>query len=78
MYLFIFGKTASFTKFLPELRERISEIFTLHSAKIMHNNGNLLTVWKLRTHRKNISSNHLFSNFYSKTITFTKILPKKV
>ena len=28
-------------------------------------------------HRKKISSNQLFSNFFSKTVTFTKFLPKK-
>ena len=30
----------------------------------------------LSPHRKNISSNQLFSNFFSKTVTFTEFLPK--
>ena len=32
--------------------------------------------WKIYSHLKNISSNQLFSNFFSKTITFTKFLSK--
>ena len=32
--------------------------------------------WKIYSHPKNISSNQLFSNFFSKTVTITKILPK--
>ena len=37
-----------------------------------------ITVWKLREFSltKNISSNQLFSNLFSKTVTFTKFLPK--
>ena len=32
--------------------------------------------WKIYSHWKNISSNHLFSNFFSKTVAFMKFLPK--
>ena len=32
--------------------------------------------WKIYSHWKKISSNQLFSNFFSKTVTFTKFLPK--
>ena len=32
---------------------------------------------KIYSHRKNISSNHLFSNFFSKNDAFTKFLPEK-
>ena len=31
---------------------------------------------KIWSHQKNISSNQLFSNFFSKSITFTEFLPK--
>ena len=39
----------------------------------------LVTVWKNEKfcHWKKISSNHLFSNFFSKTNAFTKVLRKK-
>ena len=33
--------------------------------------------WKILSHQKNISWNQLFSNFFSKTIGFTKFLSKK-
>ena len=39
---------------------------TLHTVKIT----------KIYSHCRNISSNHLFSNFSSKNVTFTKFLPK--
>ena len=32
--------------------------------------------WKIYCHQKNISSNQLFSNFFSKNVAFTKFLPK--
>ena len=32
---------------------------------------------EIYSHRKNISSNHLFSDFFSKNVAFTKFLPKK-
>ena len=32
---------------------------------------------KIYSHRKNISSNQLFSNFFSNIVVFTKFLPKK-
>ena len=35
--------------------------------------GRVRTVWK---NEKKISSNQLFSNFFSKTVTFTKFLPE--
>ena len=31
-----------------------------------------------KSHQKNISSNQLFSNFFSKNVAFTKFLPKNV
>ena len=31
---------------------------------------------EILSHQKNISSNQLFSNLFSKTVTFTKFLPK--
>ena len=31
---------------------------------------------KIYSHRKNFSSNQLFSNFFSKNVTFTKFLPE--
>ena len=40
-----------------------------HSVHCTGNYGNLLSL-------KKISSNRLFSNFFSKTVTFTKFLPK--
>ena len=48
--------------------ENISAIFTPHSAI------------KLRIHsqQRNISSNQLFSYFFSKNVAFTKFLPKKL
>ena len=33
-------------------------------------------ITEIYSHLKKISSNHLFSNFFSKTVTFTKFLPK--
>ena len=33
--------------------------------------------WKIWSHWKNISSNQLYSNLFSKNVTFTKFLPKK-
>ena len=33
--------------------------------------------WKIHSHQKKISSNQLFSNFFSKNVAFTKFLPKK-
>ena len=48
--------------------------FATYSQCCSHsgNYGNLLS-----SHRKNISSNHLFSNFFSKSVTFTQFLLKK-
>ena len=43
-------------------------VFTLHTV----------VKWKIYSHPKNISPNQLFSNFVSKTVNFTNILPKKV
>ena len=45
--------------------------FATYSQCCSHS-GNLLS-----SHRKNISSNHLFSNFFSKSVTFTQFLLKK-
>ena len=33
--------------------------------------------WKIYSHQKNISSNQLFSKFFSKNVAFTKFVPKK-
>ena len=33
-------------------------------------------ITEIYSYWKNISSNHLFSNFFRKTVTFTKFLPK--
>ena len=54
-----------FTKFLSNKRESL--ILTLHCG----NNRNLLSP-------KKISSNQLFSNFFSENVTFTKFLPNRV
>ena len=35
-----------------------------------------ITVWKKNSPQKNISSNQLFSNLFSKTAIFTEFLPK--
>ena len=41
-----------------------------------HTTQDSVVKWKIYSHRKNISSNHLFTNFLSKNIAFTKVLPK--
>ena len=33
---------------------------------------------KIHSHRKNISSNHLFIYFFGENVVFTKVLPKNV
>ena len=45
-----------------------------------HSTFHIVVEYEIYSHWKNISSNHLFSNFFSKTVTFTmftKFLPKK-
>ena len=61
-------KIAQFDKKLSSLDlKHCSVDSTLHSVE----------KWKIYSHPKNISSNQLFSNFVSKSIVFTKFLPKK-
>ena len=60
---------------------KISEISTLWKSTIKHDQYfyrkiNISPSNQILSHHKNISSNQLFSNLSSKTVTFTKFLPK--
>ena len=46
-------------------------------SRLTHCTVHTVEITEIYSHWKNISSNHLFSNFFSKTVTFTKFLPKK-
>ena len=48
----------------------------LQSGKERNSLSHSVVKWKIYSHRKNISSNHLFSDFFSKNVVFTRFLPK--
>ena len=55
--------------------------YTYNSLKppfhgIFHLSSHSVVKWKIYSHRKNISSNHLFSDFFSKNVAFANFLPK--
>ena len=54
------------TKYLL-VRPNFSFFHTVHSVE----------KWKIYSHNNFFSSNQLFSDFFSKTVAFTKFLPKK-
>ena len=66
--------------------ENILRVFSKYSVKSTFSLKNLcaswfheichVVKWKIYSHRENISSNQLFSNFFSKTIALTKFLLK--
>ena len=53
---------------------KILETFYHLFYKLVHHS---VEKWKIYSHWRKISSNQLFSNFFSKTVTFTKFLSKK-
>ena len=56
-----------------------TEFWLIHKKQLDNNANTVHTVekWKIYSHRKKNSSNQQFSNFISKTVTFTKFFPKK-
>ena len=63
----LFSEKVNLTDFFKNLwKEYFFFLCTFHNVE----------KWKIYSHWENISSNQLFSDFFSKNVAFTKILPK--
>ena len=70
-----FSISKAFQQKFREINWSNTKSLLLHNCKFtFHNN---VEKWKICSHRKNISSNQLFGDFFSKNVAFTKFLPKK-
>ena len=75
----IFRQIDSFV--ISLVKPLLSRDFRQKSVRVNFRNFHIVhsvEKWKIYSHWKKISSNQLFSNFFSKTVTFTRFSPKIV